>query len=432
MRVVAVSLFLWVALPLVGQRAHAAVELEGDQRFRFESLNNNFRAGSSRSDDLLLSRTQIRITADAGKNHDFLVEMTDSRQWLADRETRLNSGMVNTLELTQIRWRWQGPGARVDVGKMAVEDSSRRLVARNQFRNSTNTFLGVDVELQTDESHWRGFLLLPSDANQSRGELLDNRRRSDRFHRERWFAGLSWRGQLAGFESEFGGYHLNEKDHPDRPGRNRHLNSVSAMFEGEHTGTDWRFKSHTVLQWGQRRDTAENSDRNDLEVRAWFQHLSWSRAFNHAWVSRFSLNLDYASGDRSAGDQDSESFDSLFGVTRFEWGPGSLYGALNRTNVVSPSLRLEFKRNSLSGYLAYRPAWVAQTSDMWGRSGITAENGRFIGHQLDFRVRLQQGVQVQWEAGSAYLLRGSMPRTSGVGRERDNPTYGYVQVQFSF
>jgi hypothetical protein len=61
--------------------------------------------------------------------------------------------------------------------------------------------------------------------------------------------------------------------------------------------------------------------------------------FNTAWLPRVSFQYDQASGD-SANPATFTRFDTLFGARRWEFGPTSLYGAVQRSNLISPGVRL--------------------------------------------------------------------------------------------
>ena len=84
-------------------------------------------------------------------------EFQDSRAYLEDDNTPVGTGLVNTAELLRayLDLSFDGPfgGAHeLQLGRLTMDIGSRRLVARNRFRNTSNAFTGVDWR-------WRNHML---------------------------------------------------------------------------------------------------------------------------------------------------------------------------------------------------------------------------------------------------------------------------------
>jgi hypothetical protein len=145
---------------------------------------------------------------------------------------------------------------------------------------------------------------------------------------------------------------------------------------------------------------------------------------------------DYASGDRDPTDDANDRFDTLYGARRFELGPTDIYGAFNRATIKSPGVRLEVRPHAhVSGFAAYRPAWLASARDLWTTTLIwdpAGESGTFLGHQVEGRVRWEIAPEnVRLEAGLAYLWLGGFPKSAPNGvRDVENPVYAYVEAIF--
>lgn len=130
------------------------LDISGTQRTRYETLDGQFRAGRTGSDQMLALRTTLRLEAKS-ERFSAVIETIDSRQKLADTDTPIDAGMVNALELLQGYGaiRFDGPFAtdsrsELRLGRQTMDVGSRRLVARNNFRNTINAFTGLHYRWQ--------------------------------------------------------------------------------------------------------------------------------------------------------------------------------------------------------------------------------------------------------------------------------------------
>ena len=141
------------------------LDLGFEQRSRFELRENDLRRPRQVTDHPLLLRTRaylgIRKILDPFR---FAVELQDSRRYFTqfDRDNR----DVNELEPIQAFAELYfedglGKGRPLSIrgGRMAFELLDRRLIARNEWRNTTNTFQGVRVSLGRDQNDWSADLL---------------------------------------------------------------------------------------------------------------------------------------------------------------------------------------------------------------------------------------------------------------------------------
>lgn len=129
--------------------------IAGSTRLRLEAIDGQFRPGFATSDTMLSLRTTLAVEYHPGA---FFVgsEVMDARAYLQSLRSSAATGEVNALELTQAYVGVElgellapGSRARVTAGRFTLDLGGRRLVARNQFRNSTNAFTGVLLD-------WRG------------------------------------------------------------------------------------------------------------------------------------------------------------------------------------------------------------------------------------------------------------------------------------
>ena len=70
------------------------ISVSGSHRVRYETLDEQFRAGGNGDDQILVFRTNI-LALVTWKQWDFAFEILDSRQALGDDSTTISSGDVN-------------------------------------------------------------------------------------------------------------------------------------------------------------------------------------------------------------------------------------------------------------------------------------------------------------------------------------------------
>lgn len=411
-----------------------------DHRWRFEHLQHDFRASSSGNATGLSIRTLV--TAEAQLAPLALgIELQDSRAY-ASAQTPLNTTIVDPLELLQayvaLRWR----GLSLSAGRLTLDVGSRRLVARNEFRNTLNAFTGLDAQWTAPGGALVRALAvvpvvrLPTDAT----ELARNVPRFDRENANTLLWGLFAstapsegapslldRAQLEGYLLG-----LHERDGTDAPSTNRRLFTQGLRLLRAPRAAQLDYQLEGILQLGSSRASSAADDTTDLVHRAGSLHATLGYRFDVAATPRLALQYDYASGDQDPGDGVQGRFDPLFGARRFDFGPTGLYGAFSRANLSSPSWRVEAAPHArVELMLAHRLVWLASSRDAWPPAGLrdtSGASGTFVGNQLEARVRwtpLPKNLVL--EVGGAYLVRGRFASTAPGARDLD-ALYGYTQL----
>lgn len=135
----------------------AQVTVSGTSRIRAETIDGQARAGFNESDTLLNLRTTVAAQYEDGPVK-VVGELWDSRVYGDNRGTPLLTGDVNALELVQayVEWRPRAPfgdgtSAMIQAGRSLLNIGSRRLVAADDYRNTTNGYTGIRADLG-----WRG------------------------------------------------------------------------------------------------------------------------------------------------------------------------------------------------------------------------------------------------------------------------------------
>lgn len=434
---------LLALVPWVASHAVAAqLRVNGSYRLRYESLDHRVRTSATGSDQLLAHRLLVNGTL--ADNHWYAdAELEDARAWLGDTGTPLGTDDVNAAELLQVYAGFDTknsirPGDRLNikVGRFTMNVGSRRLVARNKFRNTLNAFTGLYSEWHDGSETVQAFYTWPVKRRPTAFDaLLHNEIEADTQTSAARFWGLFRSAPVSvHWQLETYLFGLNEKDTPSTQSRNRRLLTPGFRLDNRQGGI-WHYEIEAALQFGHTRASASALDTTDLTKRAGFVHLSASRDLNAPWSPRLTLQYDYASGDRNPTDREDNRFDTLFGARRFEFGPTGIYGAFKRANISSPGVRLALRPSPhLRGFVGYRAIWLASARDKMLFGNDPAGNaGTFVGGQIEVRVRYDAlPRRLRIEAGGAWLAKGSYLKHAASRSPDGNSIYGYIQATLKF
>ena len=342
---------------------------------------------------------------------------------------------MNALEPIEAWVGWSHGQHRFRLGRVAQDFGGRRLVARNYYRNTTNTYTGVDYRTRRGDTTLHAFLWSPDDRRPRTG----NRLRDDDFELdepdpERRLAGLFTTTQLSP-DSRLEAYvfHLNEGDDRETPTANRRITTPGFRWlYGPPQGVDLELE--VAMQLGQVRASRNIADRRDLDHRAALVHAEagWRRA---ASSPRFSLALDYASGDPDAADGKSNTFDALFGAVVPDFGPSGIWTWLNRRNQIAMSAVIDAPSSDrLRLYGALRYARLAQDQDAWFQAGLrdpTGDSGRPIATLLESRLRYWLVPRrLLLDTGIAAMFKGEFARTVPGNPGGDRVVYNWLGLRW--
>jgi hypothetical protein len=374
------------------------LKLSGSFRTRYESLDGQARAGLENSPDALSFRTTLLGEYAFGA---FRIggELYDSRAYWGGPNSGVGTGEVNALELVQayVATDLDNPfgdntSASLKAGRFTLNLGSRRLVAADDYRNTTNGYTGVRVDLNRKDTVSSTLIYtlpqrrLPDDLL----SVLDNDVQLD----TESSALVLWGGlvtfpQVIGDTSlEAGFFKLTENDEPDLATRNRRLNTTSLrVFRDIAPGT-WDYEIEGAYQTGSiRANTA--LDAPEIDVSAYFYHVELGYQRADAWQTHISVEYDEVSGDD--GEADYGRFDTMFGMRRGDFAPSGIYAAVARANIRSPGIRVEVTPSkNLDAFIGYRALWLESRTDSFSTTGVrdaSGQSGDFAGHQLDMRAR---------------------------------------------
>ncbi|WP_081643314.1 alginate export family protein [Sphingobium bisphenolivorans] len=430
--------------PSLAEETKDGFSLTGSVRLRYESIDGQARAGFDSSDSLANIRTQILGEYRTG-NVRFGVELFDSRAYGADPGTPLSTNEVNALEPVQAYVgadfdRPFGAGTKLSLlaGRMTLNLGSRRLVAADDYRNTTNGSTGLRVDLTASKDLKGTFIYvlpqmrLPDD----RQDLRDHKVKLDResFDLVLW-GGLLSRARLIGpFMAELSYFHLGERDAPGRPTRDRSLDTYGGRVIAEPRPGHLDYEVEYFHQTGEvSASLAATAPR--LPVSANFLHADVGYSFSGPWKPRLSAEFDWASGDRPGGRFG--RFDTLFGMRRADLAPAGLYNAVARANIITPGIRLEATPGKRVDWFAvYRPMWLAAKEDSFSTTGVRDASGRsgdFAGHQIEARLRYWLvPARLRFEYDGLLLLKGRFLREAPNAPPKDMTVYNSFNLIASF
>lgn len=421
------------------------VRVSGSVRSRYETVSDPFVAGRSGHDALLGLRTLLRLEANSGPFR-LVGEILDSR-FIAGEKAGGSAGEVDTLEPVQLYAEVVTPlapatGARVALrgGRFAMDVGSRRLIARANFRSIIQSFDGVRAVIEPGGgAQLEAFGVFPTTRSPSdAASLLGNETALNPTLESVVFSGLHVTAPLKErVAAEIYAFNLTERDTAEAPSRNRALLTLGARLHSLPARGQLDVDLEYAHQTGAQRATRSPADATDLDHDASMIHLEAGYTFDAPGRPRISLHYDFASGDTSPGDTKSGRFDTLFGDRAFELGPTSLWGAISRSNLSSPGIRLEAEPDVRSDVMVMlRDVELASARDSFANSQVSdpsGASGADVGRQIEVRYRrwLIDDV-LRLSAGGAWLQKGEFLRDAPNSPGRDDARYAYTELSWSF
>lgn len=444
----AASYFAGAFTPAIAQetaarsKSEGKLKISGSIRMRYEAIEGQPRTGFNASDDLLNFRTRLAAEYDAGA-WKIGGELMDSRAYLHDAGTPVGTTEVNTLEPVQAyviaNFGHSAAGkASIQAGRFTLNLGSRRLIASDDFRNTTNSYTGLKVD-----SAWAngvsvtGVYVLPDIRLPMDSEsVFDNETELDRST-----TALSLWGGLITAPFGFDGaalqpsyFHLSEDDQADLPTRNRDLATFALRYFRDPKSGAFDFDVEYGVQTGTiRASTAANAAQQD--VRATFAHAELGYSWNRPWKPRLAFEYDWASGDEPGGAYN--RFDTLFGTRRAEISPSGILSSVGRTNLSAPGLRVEIAPSPRwDAFATWKLLYLASATDSFATTGVrdpTGNSGNFAGNQFDVRFRYWIVPQrLRLETTFAYIAKGEFLRDAPNAPQSGDTKYAAFDLTASF
>ena len=161
------------------------LKLSFEQQSRMQHLDEQFRAGVDGSDQGFEWRNTLKAEVIKEK-FSITAELADMRTYLTDSDSPLDSLISNPLDILQANvtvpfsnlFKEENRGF-IRLGRFTMDQGSRRFVARNRFRNTINSFAGVQARLENNRTSMELFYTRPTKRRVS-GDWIDNDPRLDK------------------------------------------------------------------------------------------------------------------------------------------------------------------------------------------------------------------------------------------------------------
>ncbi|TZG25246.1 hypothetical protein FYJ91_18325 [Sphingomonas montanisoli] len=397
-------------------------------RARIEVIDGQIRPGFRSDDTAYNLRTTLKAEYRDGPIR-LLGELWDSRIYGVDRRSAIGTSEVNTIEPVQAFVEVDlrdalgtGTTLKATAGRMMLNLGSRRLVAADDYRNTTNGYTGLRADIGMGKQ-WQATLVyvLPQMRRPDDIEsVIDAERAIDKesFDLVLW-GGVASRAKLFGGASgELSFFHLGEADKAGRPTRDRSLDTIALRLFRKPAADTTDFDVEGGYQRGSISASAAVNARR-LDVLAWFVHGEAGYTLAGGWRPRLSVFIDVASGDRRGGRYG--RYDTIFGFRRGEYSPAGMLAAIGRANILSPGVRIDLAPDKRSDiHASYRPMWLHSRTDAFSTTGVvdaSGRAGRFAGHQFDGRGRYWIIPEhLQFEVDATYIAAGGFLRDAPNAR----------------
>lgn len=421
------------------------LDLGLEYRARWEFRDNDFRRAEENIDTPLLLRTRayvgIKNILDPLR---LAIEVQDSRRNNGDYPREFDTRDVNQTDILQayLELNFQESFLGKDdlgnerpiwvrVGRHAWEAIDRRLIARNEWRNTTNTFQGVRAQIGDKRNDWQVELhaVKPVQRFTTRLDEVDHaqdfygaigswRRWSEYLTLEPYYLLLQQDGDKVEFDT--GGKAASASARIDRE-----IHTAGLRAYGLVGNSGFDFDANYATQWGHQDRLSKTGifeAEEDHDAYAYNAEIGYS--WKHPWKPRISAFYGMATGDRNPDDDSNQRFERLFGFAR----PWSNDDYIQMENIRTPKLRLEFepKLSFLNGVkvdTGFSWYYLDSATDRWNAGANlrdkTGNSGRDLGKEFDLRVRFPLGQFSALNLGYAHFWAGDFVQDA-VSASEDN------------
>lgn len=394
-------------------------ELGLDYRLRYEYRDNDFRRNRQVTDNPLLQRTRIYVGV-----KDILgplrlgFELSDARR--NNSVFPKDNRDVNELEPLQAFGELylktllgEERPASLKVGRLAFEYLDRRLIARNEWRNTTNTFEGARLKLGQEKNEWQLDILALRPLIRLR-EKIDQVDQAQKFYGaigdiRRWSKVVTFQPYYLALKQDGEKVLYNQSgDRATSPGIDRLIHTTGLRAYGFLGNSNVDYDASYAIQRG-------SNGNQQQDAISYIAEVGYSPQYE--WKPRLSLNHGFASGDKKIGDRKQQRFERLFGFSR----PWSSNDYIQMENMKALKFRGEvepFQNWRLdAGWNWY---WLDSAKDRWSSAGLqdtSGKSGKDIGQELDFRTRFQHTKVISSQIGYAYFMGGRFTKKTSQERE---------------
>jgi opacity protein-like surface antigen len=404
-----------------------------DSRTRFEYRQNDYRPWTDTStspptslrryfpNSLWLLRTRAYIgVKEILDPFRFVVEFQDSRAFNSIYE--LQGQEINQTELIQGFGELYFKDAfgkdplgndrplTVRAGRFHLELLDRRLIANNEFRNTTNNFEGFRIKIGKKDNDWDidSFLMRPvvrypyefdrpEWSNWIYGSVLSIRRWSEYATIQPYFLGRKQYGDVLNVSNAL-------KVHRETYAPGLRIYGVLGDFDYDFDVNKQFGEVGEFRGLGNRQNVLQTTVQHDAIAYSFEVGYTFSK---HPWKPRISADYIYGSGNKSPFDSVNQTFDTFYGFNQ----PFSRNDYISWNNIRDPKVRLEFTpAKDLQVDTSFSAYWLASAAAAWDRANLFAplgNRGTFIGTEFDLRIRYKLSQFINLSASYARFWPGS-------------------------
>ncbi|MBF4989146.1 alginate export family protein [Methylophilus sp. 14] len=423
-----------------------------EYRARYEHRDNDFRRAQENIDDPLLLRSRAYLglknildpfrfaveVQDSRRNHSDYTRSNDTRDvdkadvLQAYLELYYKDSIFGKDDLGNSRPFW------VRGGRLAWESLDRRLIARNEWRNTTNTFQGVRANIGEKKNDWQleAFAVQPvqrftdklDEVDHSQnfyGVIGDWRRWSEYVTIQPYYFLLKQNGDKVEYDTNGNLYSdrsVYTAAQQNQATIDREIHTGGVRVFGVVPGTQWDYDANYAKQWGHQQRFISNAiGYRNVDHDAFAYNAEVGYSFKHPWKPRVSASYGVASGDKTTASgndfSDNGRFDRLFGFAR----PWSNNDYIQMENIRASKVRLEFDPqvpylNNVkvdTGFSWYR---LDDPTDRWNAGANlrdrTGKSGSDLGKEFDLRVRFPLNQYASLNLGYAHFWAGDFVKNA--------------------
>lgn len=396
-----------------------------EHRTRYEWRNNDIRRIEGGEDTPIFLRNRAWIgIRDILDPFRFGVEFQDSRvvnnKHVPTDQERNEYDLVNAYGELYFKKglgvddRNQNRPIRFRVGRMAYETTDRRFIARNEWRNTTNSFEGFRLNLGREANDWELDLFGMQPVKRLQTKF-------DEANDHLWFFGAIGHWRKWSDIITFQPYYMGQKQTADPNGftatnrldREIHMPGFRAYGK---VGKLFDYDVSYNHQFGYNHDPLKQSTtRQDAQGYT----IEIGRTFDHPWKPKLMGFYGYASGDRNPNDGVDNRFDRFFGFAR----PWSADHYVIYENLKAPKIRMDLQPTQKLGFeMTYAWYFLASKRDRMFdildgnisntikdpgfNRDRTGQSGDFSGHAFEGRIRYQVTPKIGATLGYTHFTAG--------------------------
>lgn len=296
----------------------------------------------------------------------------------------------------------------LQFGRLSFDLVDRKIIGRNRWRNTINSFDGFRLRLGQASSDWEVNVIAVQPVERFTVKF-------DHGNDEQWFYGVTgaWRkwDKYVVLEPY---YFVLDEDRKGWDTSDREIHTLGLHAFGPISDTGFDYDIDTAFQFG---------DDGERDHRAFAAYGELGYTLKHDWRPRLSFSTSYGSGDRNPDDNASERFDRLFAPNHYR----STSDYWTWQNVINPKLRIDFRpTDKLRIDAAYGGYWLASDSDAWVRPGLrdrTGRSGDCVGQEFEIRARYQLDPRIEIEVGYSHFTPGPFVRNTAAAADDSDMFY---------